>query len=123
MRALIHLIGVAFAIATVTGCGSRTESVEKSSSASVASSSAVGAYTGSLPAADAAGRNINVLLRQDSTATMTTEFVGKGKPIVEEGRWAQEADEVTLQLRGEGGKASGAPLIWTLKGALLVPKS
>lgn len=58
----------------------------------------VGRYTAQLPAADAVGRVIVLELNQDDTAVMTTQFIGKGEPIVEKGTWQMDGGDVAVTL-------------------------
>lgn len=56
-----------------------------------------GSYTAQLSAADAIGRVIVLDLQPNNTATLTTQFIGKGDPIVESGTW-EYADNLTVTL-------------------------
>ncbi len=57
-----------------------------------------GSYTEQLPAADAIGRVIVLDLQPNNTATLTTQFIGKGSPIVEAGTWTMDAGKVAVTL-------------------------
>ena len=60
-------------------------------------------YTALLPAADAIGRVIILSVTQDNKATLTTQFLGKGDPIVETGTWAIEAGKLAVMLDSKSG--------------------
>jgi hypothetical protein len=83
---------------------------------------ATGNYETRLSAAEVSGRTIKLSLRQDGTATLSTEMTGRGRPLVDSARWNQKDDVVMLQLLGRDGRATGTPLIWTIVGEHLVPK-
>jgi uncharacterized lipoprotein NlpE involved in copper resistance len=83
----------------------------------------VGRWAAHLPAADAAGRIVVVAFKADLTADMTTEFLGKGAPLVERGRWVKQDQAVSLQLLGADGRPSGGPLVWRKHGTALRPES
>jgi len=83
----------------------------------------VGKYQGNLPAADAAGRVINLSLNPVGTAQLTTQFIGKGEPVIEQGRWYSTGNELTVDLFKSDGRPSQSPLVWTLSGKSLIPKS
>lgn len=83
----------------------------------------VGKYQGNLPAADAAGRVISLSLNPDGTAQFTTQFIGKGEPVIEQGRWYNKGNELTVELFKSDGRPSQFPLVWTLSGKSLIPKS
>lgn len=96
-----------------------------SSGSAAASSrdSVVGRWAVYLPAADAAGRIVVVAFKANLMADMTTEFLGKGAPLVERGRWARQDRVVALQLLDADGRPSGAPLVWRKHGTALRPES
>jgi uncharacterized lipoprotein YbaY len=56
-----------------------------------------------LPAADASGRVITLTLASVGSADMTTQFIGKGDPIVEHGSWAQVGGNAIVTLTNTGG--------------------
>ncbi len=66
-----------------------------------------GSYVAELPAADAIGRIIVLQLTPDNQATMTTQFIGKGEPIVETGTWTVTGGNavVTLDTKASGEQA------------------
>lgn len=57
-----------------------------------------GRYTAQLPAADAIGRVIVLELGADGAASMTTQFIGKGEPVVETGTWALAGENYAVTL-------------------------
>lgn len=80
----------------------------------------VGSYSGILPAADAAGRVVTLDLAIDGTATMTTQFIGKGDPIVEVGTWAADGDSAHVSFTQNNGQPQDNRITWTLQGTNLV---
>ncbi len=58
-----------------------------------------GNYTGEAPAADAPGRVLELSLLPDNAATLTTQYIGKGEPIVEAGTWSYGNDSVSVTLK------------------------
>lgn len=63
-----------------------------------------GSYTAQLPAADAVGRVVVLDLASNNTASLTTQFIGKGAPIVDKGTWAMDAGNIAVALES---KSSG----------------
>lgn len=57
-----------------------------------------GTYVAQLPAADAIGRVIQLDLQPNNTATLTTQFIGKGAPTVEQGTWANDTGNMVVTL-------------------------
>jgi putative hemolysin len=57
-----------------------------------------GRYTAQLPAADAIGRVLELNLLPDNTASLTTQYIGKGAPIVDPGTWAQPGPNIVLTI-------------------------
>jgi putative hemolysin len=57
-----------------------------------------GRYTAQLPAADAIGRVLVLELLPDSTGTLTTQYIGKGEPIVDTGTWAQPGKDIVVTI-------------------------
>lgn len=80
----------------------------------------VGSYSGILPAADAAGRVVTLDLAIDGTATMTTQFIGKGDPIVEVGTWVGEGDTAQVTFTQNNGQPEDNRITWTLQATKLV---
>ena len=67
----------------------------------------IGRYTGQLPAADAIGRVLALDLLPDNTAKLTTQFIGKGAPAVDSGKWAQPSKNIVVTIdTPASGKAS-----------------
>jgi putative hemolysin len=58
----------------------------------------VGTYTAQLPAADAIGRVLVLNFLPDNTAMLTTQYIGKGVPIVDKGTWAQPSKNIVVTL-------------------------
>ena len=58
----------------------------------------VGRYTAQQPAADAIGRVLELELLPDNTATLKTQFIGKGTPIIETGTWAQPDKTIVVTI-------------------------
>lgn len=50
----------------------------------------IGLFANILPATDVPGRIVTLDLAVDGSATMTTQLIGKGEPIVENGTWHEE---------------------------------
>jgi putative hemolysin len=57
-----------------------------------------GRYTVQLPAADASGRVVVLDLMQDGMATLTTQYIGKGAPLVDKGTWAQPNKNIVVTI-------------------------
>lgn len=72
-----------------------------------------------LPAANAPGQNITLVLSQDGTAVLTTEFVGKGT-IVEQGTWNFTQDQVRVSLTAQDGSPETHELNFAARGSQLV---
>lgn len=78
-----------------------------------------GTYSGILPAADAVGRVVTLELAIDGSATMTTQFIGKGNPIVESGTWVQDGDKAVVTFTQVDGQPEDNRITWTLQAANL----
>jgi putative hemolysin len=74
-------------------CSSTTESQTPAGSGPTP---VTGDYTGQAPAADAIGRVLVLSLMPDAAATLTTQYIGKGEPIVETGTWTTMADTIDV---------------------------
>jgi putative hemolysin len=72
------------------------------SSPAAAQPEASGRYTGALPAADAIGQVLELSLEPDGTATLTTQYVGKGAPRVDAGTWLEEEASIVVVLGAQG---------------------
>lgn len=79
----------------------------------------VGAYSGILPAADAPGRVVTLDLALDGTATMTTQFIGKGTPSIESGTWVGTDDTAEVTFTQMDGQAEDNRITWKLQGNAL----
>lgn len=75
----------------------------------------VGSYGGILPAADAIARVVTLDLGVDGSATMTTEYIGKGAPIVENGTWTEANDLARVIFTVRDGKPQDNRITWQLK--------
>jgi hypothetical protein len=72
--------------------------------ASATMQNAAGSYASELlPAADASGRIIVLNLGADGKAEMTTQFIGKGEPIIETGTWVLDSGNYAVTLASQGG--------------------
>lgn len=80
----------------------------------------VGTYSGILPAADAIGRVVTLDLALDGSATMTTQFIGKGSPVVESGTWVADGDNAAVTFTQRDGQPQDNRITWTLQGSTLV---
>ena len=72
-----------------------------------------------LTAAEASDRNLTLVLGEDGTAMLETEFVGHGK-IVERGRWNAEKTRADITWTELDGKAINLRMIFELRGNVLV---
>jgi len=81
----------------------------------------VGNYSGILPAADALARVVALDLGVDGSALMTTQFIGKGAPIVESGTWSETNDLAQVVLTVRDGQPQDNRLSWKLENNQLVP--
>lgn len=77
-----------------------------------------GVYHVRLPAADASARVVTLWIQTDGTALLETVFVGKERLPVERGRWAVNADVLTVRLDDEP-----EPLVFTITPDRLEPRS
>ena len=75
----------------------------------------VGVFSGILPAADAIARVVTLDLAVDGTANMTTQFIGKGAPIIESGTWTEIKDLANVVLSVEGSAPQDNRLTWRLE--------
>jgi hypothetical protein len=89
------------------------------SSTSATGVSFAGTYKAQLPAADAAGRNLTLVLNADKSATLTTEYIGKGT-IVQKGTWSSSDPAVTVTLTEQDGRQIKDEFSFELKGDELV---
>ncbi len=75
----------------------------------------IGTYSAILPAADAPGRIVTLDLALDGTATMTTQFIGKGAPMVESGTWVEQDDSAIVTFTLRDGQAQDNRITWHLQ--------
>jgi hypothetical protein len=80
----------------------------------------VGRWMGELPAADAAKRIFTLLLDEDYSAILFTDFAGKGV-ITEKGTWSADGTAITVLLLDHDGKPINTFLAYDLNGRTLVP--
>ncbi|MBI4674245.1 MAG: copper resistance protein NlpE N-terminal domain-containing protein [Chloroflexi bacterium] len=80
----------------------------------------IGTYSAILPAADAPGRIVTLDLALDGTATMTTQFIGKGAPVVESGTWVERNDSASVTFTLRDGQAQDNRITWQLQDNQLV---
>ena len=121
MRSL-HVTLVVLALA---GCAERPRSADGStpsadSARARAANPAVGQWTGELPAADAAARRFTLVLDEDYSALLFTEFAGKGTTS-EKGTWSADGPAVTILLTERDGKPTNTFLGYDLNGRTMVP--
>ena len=81
---------------------------------------AVGRWLGELPAADAAKRTFTLVLDEDYSAILFTDYVGK-RVITEKGTWSADGPAVTILLLDHDGKPINTFLAYDLNGRTLVP--
>jgi hypothetical protein len=81
---------------------------------------AAGRWLGELPAADAATRKFTLLLAEDYSAMLFTDFVGKGV-VTEKGTWSADGSAITILLMDHDGKPITTFLAYDLNGRTLVP--
>lgn len=79
-----------------------------------------GTYKAQLPAADAAGRNMTLVLNADKSCTLTTELVGKPDTFVEKGTWRARGDAITISLVEQNGKPENVAITFDFKDGDLV---
>jgi hypothetical protein len=86
-----------------SGTTAMTDTVGSSSAAGAA-----GTYAGGLPAADAEARLITLVLLADGTATLSTEYVGKGT-FLQTGTWQQAGTNVSTTFTTQDGNTLANP--------------
>ncbi len=79
-----------------------------------------GTYKAQLPAADAAGRNMTLVLNADKSCALTTEFVGKPDQFVEKGTWSAAGDAITIRLTEQNSKPENVEITFDFKDGDLV---
>jgi uncharacterized lipoprotein YbaY len=79
-----------------------------------------GTYYAQLPAADAAGRIVMLVLAPDGQALLATLFIGKGGPILEEGTWQQNGGQADVQITTQSGQPGQENFVFEPQGDKLV---
>jgi hypothetical protein len=105
---VIGLISVSVFLLALSACGSPA-----------AGSNLPGNYLTNLPAADAAGRVITLTLVADQSASLTTDYMGKGV-VVLTGKWASAGQDVVVTLTRQGATAINQEITFQLQGKDLV---
>ncbi len=113
MRAKVHLL-LAVAALGLSGCPLPQPPLP--------SSQAPGVWAARVPGPDGGARIVTLWLQSGGVATLETVDIGKERLPVVHGVWSATGDEVTVQLRGEDGQPSGAPLVYTIAPDHLEPK-
>ena len=122
MRSLYAIL----VLLTLTACAERPRSAKPALASDTAAGppaavvAAAGRWMGELPAADAAARRFTLVLGEDYSARMVTEFEGKGAST-EKGTWSADGPAVTILLMEHDGKPINAFLAYDLNGRTLVP--
>jgi uncharacterized lipoprotein YbaY len=83
-------------------------------------SSLPGTYSSTLPAADASGRVVTLVLATDGRALLATQFAGKGGPILEEGAWQPDGSRADVQVSTKNGQPEQEGFIFEPQGDALV---
>jgi len=86
------------------------------------SSQVQGVWTARMAAPDGSARVVTLWLQPSGVATLETVDLGKERLPVAHGVWSAHGDDLTVQLQGEDGQPSGAPLVYTIQPQSLVPK-
>jgi len=74
---------------------------------------AVGRYIATLPAADSPGRALLLVLTNDHTARLTTDYKNGTPPITDSGNWKAAGDRVVVSLTRRGTRALPKPRVLT----------
>jgi hypothetical protein len=108
-KLLVLLVGlISVSALLLSGCGSPA-----------AGSTLPGNYLTNLPAADAAGRVITLTLVADQSASLTTDYMGKGV-VVQTGKWASAGQDVVVTLTKQGATVINQEITFQLQGKDLV---
>jgi hypothetical protein len=108
-KLLVLLVGlISVSALLLSGCGSPA-----------AGSTLPGNYLTNLPAADAAGRVITLTLGADQSASLTTDYMGKGV-VVQTGKWASTGQDVVVTLTKQGATVINQEITFQLQGKDLV---
>jgi hypothetical protein len=106
---LVLLVGlISVSALLLSGCGSPA-----------AGSTLPGNYLTNLPAADAAGRVITLTLGADQSASLTTDYMGKGV-VVQTGKWASAGQDVVVTLTKQGATVINQEITFQLQDRDLV---
>jgi hypothetical protein len=105
---LLVAVIISILILALSACGGPT-----------AGSSLPGNYLTNLPAADAAGRVITLTLGADQSASLTTDYMGKGV-VVQTGKWASAGQDVVVTLTKQGATVINQEITFQLQGKDLV---
>jgi hypothetical protein len=81
-----------------------------------------GVWTARTVARDGSARIITLWLQPGGRATLETVDIGKERQPLVQGSWSAYGDEVTVQLQGEDGQPTSAPLVYTIGPDALAPK-
>jgi hypothetical protein len=84
-----------------------------------AGSALPGNYLTNLPAADAAGRVITLTLVADQSASLTTDYMGKGV-VAQTGKWSSAGQDVVVTLTKQGATVINQEITFQLQGKDLV---
>jgi hypothetical protein len=108
-KLLVLLVGlISVSALLLSGCGSPA-----------AGSTLPGNYLTNLPAADAAGRVITLTLGADQSASLTTDYMGKGV-VVQTGKWASAGQDVVVTLTKQGATVINQEITFQLQDRDLV---
>ncbi len=89
-------------------------------SAAMGTPSAVGVYTGTLPAADAGARKFTLTLMTSSEAELLTEYTGKGV-VTSRGTWTAAGSDLIITLAPADAIGSPETLEYRIEGDGLTP--
>jgi hypothetical protein len=108
-RVFVLVVGIiSVSVLALSGCGSPAPG-----------STLPGNYVTNLPAADAAGRVITLTLVADQSASLTTDYMGKGV-VVQTGKWASAGQDVVVTLTKQGATVINQEITFQLQGKDLV---
>ncbi len=129
MRSIVIVLG---AVVTVAACTARPPGADRRDAdadtigrvqrdtGAMASSPLLGRWTGSLPAADAAGRRFTLVLMPRAGVELMTEYDGKGS-VTEKGAWFADGSALTINLTRRDGQPINSFLAYDVRGDRLVP--
>ena len=81
-----------------------------------------GVWTARTSAPDGNSRIVTLWLQPEGKAALETVDIGKERQPLVHGSWSAYGDDVTVQLQGEEGQPSPAPLVYTIGPDNLTPK-